>query len=124
MQVTLCTQVIAIHMVKFSIFFDKPTDLDAFETIYADFLALVERIPNIQRRQVNSVLGSPLGETPLYRILEVYFESYEAMDAALRTPAGQEAGGELRRLPAGTFQMIFADVFEEAGGSTPTTGGA
>lgn len=107
-------------MVKFSIFFARPSDLDGFETVYTDFLALVERMPNITRRQVNTVLGSPTGESRWYRILEVYFSDYDQLDAALKSRAGQEAGGELRRFAPGSFEMVFAEVYEEAGGQTPT----
>jgi uncharacterized protein (TIGR02118 family) len=107
-------------MVKFMIMFHKPVDLEAFEDSYNTFLALIERIPNIRRRQVISVLGSPLGETRLYRILEAYFDDYPSMQAALLSPAGQEAGGDLGKF-MGAFEMLFADVFEETGGSTPNT---
>lgn len=108
-------------MVKFVILFHKPDDLDRFENAYNDFLALVERMPDVARRQVNSVIGSPVGETRLYRALEVYFEGEAALRAALNSAAGQEAGAELtRRFPVGTFEMYFAEVFEEAGGQTAT----
>lgn len=106
-------------MVKFSIFFARPADLDGFEAVYNDFLALVERMPYIVRRQVNTVLGSPTGESRWYRVLEVYFEDYALLDAALKSPQGQEAGGELRRFAPGSFEMVFAEVYEEAGGQTP-----
>lgn len=106
-------------MVKFTITFDKPTDLARFEDAYNDFLALVERMPLITRRQVNTVLGSPMGETSLYRVLEVYFDEYGHMEEALRSPAGQEAGLTLqRRFPEGSFTLIFSEVFEEQGGQT------
>lgn len=108
-------------MVKFAIQFHTPADLPTFETAYNDFLALVERMPNITRRQVNSVLGSPTGDTPLYRILEVYFSDYPQLDAALKSTAGQEAGAELRRFAPGSFTMFFAEVYEESGGRTPGT---
>jgi uncharacterized protein (TIGR02118 family) len=108
-------------MVKFVILFHKPEDIDRFENAYNDFLALVERMPLIERRQVNSVLGSPFGETSIYRALEVYFDDYPQMDQALKSPEGQEAGGEImRRFPEGTFDFYFAEVFEESGGHTPT----
>lgn len=107
-------------MVKFMILFRKPLDMARFEDNYNNFLALIERMPNIQRRQVINVLGSPLGAPTIYRILEVYFSDYDTMDRALKTPAGQEAGGELLKFPKGTFEMLFAEVYEEAGGSTPT----
>jgi len=106
------------RMVKFMAIFFKPDNFEDFENAYNDFLALVERMPDITRRQVISVSGSPLGETRFYRILEVYFDDQAQMDAALKSPAGQEAGGELRRFKADTFEMVFADVYEEAGGQT------
>lgn len=106
-------------MVKFMVIFRKPADSEAFENVYNDFLALVERMPGIQRRQVINVLGSPLGETHYHRILEVYYDGQGQMEESLRSKAGQEAGGELRRFPAGSFEMLFAEVFEEAGGRTP-----
>jgi uncharacterized protein (TIGR02118 family) len=109
------------RMVKFMILFRKPTDLDAFERRYNEFLALIERMPDIERRQVISILGSPLGEARYYRILEIYFSDTPRMEASLRSKAGQEAGGDLtKRFPKDTFDVIFAEVYEEAGGSTPT----
>jgi uncharacterized protein (TIGR02118 family) len=107
-------------MVKFMILFRQPADLSAFESSYNDFLALVERMPDVARRQVISVLGSPQGESPYYRILEVYFAEEGQMRAALLSRAGQEAGGQLLTFPRGSFEAIFADVYEEAGGSTET----
>jgi uncharacterized protein (TIGR02118 family) len=108
-------------MVKFVILFHTPADIDRFENSYNYFLMLIEGMPNIERRQVNSVLGSPLGETDLYRALEVYFSDYEVMDAALNSPNGQEAGRELMgRFAVEEFQFYFAEVYEEAGGQTPT----
>lgn len=106
-------------MVKFMILFAKPENPTEFEDVYNDFFSLVERMPDIARRQVVDVLGSPIGETRLFRILEVYFEDRETMEAALRSKAGQEAGGELRRLKPGSFEMVFAELYEEEGGQTP-----
>ena len=93
--------------------------MDSFENIYADFLALVERMPNITRRQVVHVTGSPQGTPPFYRILEIYFESPQQQQEALMSTVGQEAGQELGRLPPGAVQLLFADVYEESGSSTP-----
>ena len=108
-------------MVKFMILFRKVADTEAFENRYNDFLALIERMPDIQRRQVVNALGSPVGAPAYFRILEIYFENVEQMEASLRSKPGQEAGDELsRRFPGGSFNAMYAEVFEEAGGSTPT----
>ena len=106
-------------MVKFMILFRQPEDVDKFENVYQDFLALIERMPHIQRRQVVHVTGSPQGAPEYYRILELYFESSEVQQEALMSPQGQEAGAELNRFDRDSFQLLLADVYEEAGGSTP-----
>jgi len=107
-------------MYKFMLLFKQPPRLRDFENTYNDLLALIERIPDIQRRQVINVMGSPLGPSMYYRILEVYFADRDTMEAALLTPIGQEAGAELQKFKPGSFEMIFAEVYEEEGGSTPT----
>ena len=105
-------------MIKFMILFRQPEDAEKFENVYQDFLALVERMPNILRRQVVHITGSPLGTPDFYRILELYFESVDTQLEALMSAAGQEAGKELSRLPSGTAELLFADVYEEEGSST------
>ena len=106
-------------MIKFMICFGQPDEADSFENVFQDFLALVERMPDIQRRQVVHVTGSPRGAPPFYRILELYFESAEKQRSALMSAAGQEAGSELNKLKS-ELTLLFADVYEEAGGSTPS----
>lgn len=107
-------------MIKFIILFEQPDDAEQFENVYQNFLALVERMPNILRRQVVHVTGSPQGAPQYYRILELYFESTGTQQDALMSPIGQEAGKELFMLPNGSFKLLFADVYEEDGGATPT----
>ncbi|MBC8100935.1 MAG: hypothetical protein H7Y11_15955 [Armatimonadetes bacterium] len=105
-------------MFKFMLMFTQPPDVSTFENSYQDLLALIERMPHIQRRQVVHITGSPAGAARLYRVLEVYFADETQMRAALLSAAGQEAGGEIQRFPVGTFELVFAEVYEEAGGNT------
>ena len=105
-------------MIKLMIMFAQPENLEEFENAYNDLLALIERMPDIERRQVISIVGSPQGTPRYYRILEVYYPSMTHMQMSLTTKEGQEAGGELRRFPDGAVDMMFAHVYEEAGGKT------
>lgn len=104
----------ADKMVKFVVAFRKPQAPERFENTYQDFLALVERMPSLKRRQVVHVLGSPLGQAPYERQLEMYFASVDVMQAALMSPIGQEAGAELNKFEAGLFDIFFGDVYEDS----------
>lgn len=95
----------------------KPRD---FEIRYNELLGLVEGMPNVLRREVSNVLGSPAGASPYYRVLEIYFESRQTMEAAMLSPRGQEAGAHMTNFPPGSFEVALADVYEEAGGHTAT----
>ncbi len=105
-------------MIKFMILFQRPDNVVAFEANYNRFLALIEQMPLIIRRQVIHILGSPRGETSLYRILEVYFDSQASLEESLRSPNGQAAGQTLNDFPPNSIEMLFAEVFEEVGGQT------
>lgn len=106
-------------MWKFMVLFRQPDkDAEAFENTYNDFLALVERMPAIERRQVVHVVGSPLGAPAYTRVLELYFHSRQQMELSLMSPPGQEAGKELNRFAPNSFDVLFAEVYEETGGST------
>lgn len=105
-------------MVKFMILFQSAAATPAFEDHYNTFLAQVEGMPGITRRQVIHVLGTPRGEAPVKRILEVYFDDMPHMQAALRSSEGQAAGNMLNLFPAGSVDLYFAEVFEEAGART------
>ncbi len=108
-------------MIKFVVMF-RDIEGEDFDNAYHDFLALVERMPDILRRQAVHVIGSPQGAPPYQRGLEIYFETEDILRASLMSTAGQEAGNELGRFAEGSFDVYFSEVYEEGGGQTPTSG--
>ena len=91
----------------------------AFERVYNAILAELERMPGILRRQVASVTGAPQPPAAFYRLLSLDFADEDSLQEALLSPAGQEAGHIIRRLPRETYEVLFAENFEEGGGATP-----
>jgi uncharacterized protein (TIGR02118 family) len=100
-------------MVKLSVVFMQPDDPQSFEERYNYNLSLMERLPGVTRRQACVVLGGPGGKSPFYRILELYFEDFPALDAALLSEPGQAAGKDLMAFAANKVELIFSEVFEE-----------
>ena len=100
-------------MVKLTVLYRTPANPAAFEDWYVGNLALMERLPGIIRRQANVVLGSPGGKSPFLRILELYFENFEALDRAMVSLEGRNAGADLVKFMGKNVDMIFSEVFEE-----------
>jgi uncharacterized protein (TIGR02118 family) len=100
-------------MVKLVLLFKRPADEIQFEAQYNANLALLEKMPGILRRQANIVWGGPGGDSQIYRILEFYFDDRAALDAALTSPAGAEAGQDLMAYAGDVVELLFVDVFED-----------
>lgn len=105
-------------MVKLTILFRVPHDdatfsEEAFEANYVKNLALMEQLPGIRRRQANVVLGSPAGRSPYARMLELYFDDFEALDQALTSPQGRAAGQDLLTFMGKDAELVFSEVYEE-----------
>jgi uncharacterized protein (TIGR02118 family) len=97
---------------KISFIYDNPDDPKAFEEAYADQLAMARKLPGLTRLQVSKVWpkedGSP---TPVYRLLDLYFDSYDAASAAA-AEAGPLVGATLESATGGV-RIAFAEVHED-----------
>jgi uncharacterized protein (TIGR02118 family) len=98
---------------KISFVYANPTDPDAFETAYADQIALARKLPGLTRLQTSKVWpkedGSP---TPAYRMLDLYFADYAAASAAA-AEAGPLVAATVEHATGGV-QIAFAEVLEDA----------
>ena len=98
---------------KITFVYSNPADPDAFETAYADQVALARKLPGLIRLQTSKVLpkedGSP---TPAYRLLDLYFGDYAAASAAA-AEAGPLVAATVEHATGGVV-IAFAEVLEDA----------
>ncbi|HEC24109.1 MAG TPA: EthD family reductase [Chloroflexi bacterium] len=85
-----------------------------YEEGYNHFLMLLEKLPGIRKKAVNSVYSGPGGLMPYRTVIEVYFDDRAALEAALTSEAGVEAGNALFNFAGPDAITLFADVMEEA----------
>jgi len=100
-------------MLKFMIMFRAPQQAGGFDEALNVFITHIAHIPDVQRQQVVFPLGSPINTMPYVRIIELYFASQTQMNEALRTPEGQTAGQLLNSFAPNSFDIVFAEVYEE-----------
>jgi uncharacterized protein (TIGR02118 family) len=101
-------------MVKLVLLFKKAAVDANFELHFRRNQALLEKMPGVIRIQENKVLGGPAGEVTYQWILEVFFEDFAALDAALTSPEGVAAGKDLMAFSGENVELLFVEAVEAA----------
>jgi uncharacterized protein (TIGR02118 family) len=97
---------------KLTVIYDNPTDPEAFEAAYdSEQLAAARRIPGYIRFEASKVWpkedGSP---TPAYRMIDLYYPSYDAVSVAVATPQAGEFFEAMARLSTGGVRVLVSDI--------------
>ena len=98
-------------MVKLIALYKKPDDVSVFDKHYTEVhTPLVKKLPGLRQLELSKITGSAIGETPEYLLCEMYFDTKDALDAALASPAGRAAGKDLMGFAAKYATLMYADV--------------
>jgi uncharacterized protein (TIGR02118 family) len=100
-------------MIKLVALFKHPSSARNFDMRYKRNLALLKKMPGIQRIQEGKVVGSPAGDASYHRILEIFFEDFAALDTALMSPEGVAAGKDLMAYAGQVVEMLFVELTGE-----------
>lgn len=95
-------------MYKLIILFDQPPDPLAFIPGWQTFLQMAEQMPGLRRETVSLIEEAIYGETPPFKIHEFHFDDRAALDAALASEVGQQAGEWLHQFTNGNFTLLIA----------------
>jgi uncharacterized protein (TIGR02118 family) len=94
---------------KLTVVYGTPDDADTFDKHYDEVhVPIVKRWPGVERIEVAKVTGGPMGSpSPYHLITEIYFADAAALDAALGSEAGREAGKDFMGIaPPGSFMTV------------------
>jgi uncharacterized protein (TIGR02118 family) len=95
--------------VKLTVVYGTPDDPDLFGKHYKDVhTPIVQRWPGVERIEIARVSGGPGGsQSPYHLITEIYFADNDALNAALGSDAGREAGKDFMQIaPPGSFMTV------------------
>ena len=99
-------------MVKLVVAYGAPTDPAAFDQYYeSTHTPLVDPIPGLRRFERGKVLGTPDGSpAPYYFLAQLYFDDLGALQAALGSPEGAAAAGDVPNFATGGATLMIAEA--------------
>lgn len=100
-------------MVKLVILFRTGAHTEEYHEQYNRFLMELEAIPGLRRKAVSTVYGSQSGKLPFSAMVEATFDTREAMQSALSSDPGTEAGRTLLQFAGPDAIVLFTDTLEE-----------
>jgi uncharacterized protein (TIGR02118 family) len=96
------TKLIALYRKR-----DDMTEFDKhYETVHAP---LVKQYPGLKKLEITRITGAPIGESKYHFMAEMYFESREAMDAALASKEGKAVARDLMGFAADIVTVFMGE---------------
>jgi uncharacterized protein (TIGR02118 family) len=95
-------------MVKVSVLYDQPKDAASFEKYYAETHVPKYglKIPNVIKADLNKAVG----DSPFYRTGDLWFKDMATLQAALGSPEGQAAVGDLEVFASGGYKVMILET--------------
>ncbi len=101
-------------MYKLIILFRTPKDIGKFEEDWSHkFVPFADAMPGVLRVEISTFEQDLTMPLIFYKTHELYFASRAALDEALNSDAGKQAGKALQKMAQGGYQLLLADVLEE-----------
>ncbi len=99
-------------MIQLTVLYGQPHDPAAFDRYYQEtHAALAQKIPGLKGWVANKPASlNPQEPSPYYFIAEYYFENMAALQAALQSPEGQAAAGDLQNFATGGATLVAGEV--------------
>ena len=101
-----------ITMIKITVLYGHPDDPAAFERHFDDVhTPLVNAMPNLRRFEKARVVATSDGSPPpYYRVVELYFDNEEELQASRATPEGRAPGEDVPNYATGGATVLIAVV--------------
>jgi uncharacterized protein (TIGR02118 family) len=98
-------------MIKLIALYRNPSDPAGFDKHYFDVhIPLVRKFPGLRRLEVTRVTGAPIGEAKFHFMAEMYFDTKDAMDAALASPEGKAVTRDIMSFAADVITVFHGEA--------------
>lgn len=101
-------------MAKLMVLYGKPKDAAAFDAYYfGKHVPIAKRLPGLKRFEVSAgAINMPQGGPPYHLVAQLEFDSLQALGAAMASPEGRAAGGDLANFATGGADLLVFETRE------------
>ena len=98
-------------MIKLIALYRNPSDPAEFDKHFFEVhIPLVKKFPGLRRLEVTRVTGAPIGEAKYHLMAEMYFDTADAMDAALASPEGKAVTRDIMSFAAEVITVFHGET--------------
>ena len=99
-------------MIQLTVLYGQPQDAAAFDRYYqGTHAALAQKIPGLKGYVITRPASlNPQEPSHYYVIANLYFDSMATLQAALQSPEGQAAAGDLQNFATGGATLVAGEV--------------
>jgi uncharacterized protein (TIGR02118 family) len=99
-------------MARLVVLYKTPKNAEAFDKHYASIhIPLAKKVPGLKKYDVSQgAIGTPAGPSGIHLVATLYFDSMDALKAALSSPEGQAAAGDLANFADAGVDLYMFDT--------------
>lgn len=98
-------------MVKLIALYRNPSEPVEFDKHYFEIhIPLVRKFPGLKKIEVTRVTGAPIGEAKFHLMAEMYFDTKDAMDAALASSEGKAVTRDIMSFAADVITVFHGET--------------
>ncbi len=97
-------------MASIIVLFGRPKDPETFDEQYwKDHVPLAVKMPGMKKYIVHKVVSAPRGEPAYYQVVEIEFETMDALKKALESPESRESGRHAVKIATGGITFLYTE---------------
>lgn len=98
-------------MAKLIALYRTPADPEEFDRhFFSVHIPLVRNFPGLRNLNITRITGAPIGEAKFHLMAEMEFDSRDAVDLALSSPAGKAVTRDILSFAADVITVFHGEV--------------
>ncbi|PAV28903.1 ethyl tert-butyl ether degradation protein EthD [Virgibacillus profundi] len=101
-------------MVKLIALYKQPEDPAKFDEHYFNVhTPITKKIPGLKDMKVTKVVGSPMGKSDYYLLCEMFYDTHESLQKAMKTDEGKASGKDVMQFAGDIVTLMIGEEVDD-----------